>query len=168
LKLQQVYLFNWNGKRATKLFSEKVEDMRTTEAMLHKKFASKRINRLTDNVKPTFRQQVVKIGLSEDPARRLREVNKDPYKSGDTEWFYLTKSEISEAKNFIRSDGKIITVEGKMVRWILIAAAASLTLIFSTSKTTESKEDQNNFIELVKTQYNDDKSKNQRFAKSNN
>jgi hypothetical protein len=167
LKQQNIYLFNWNGKRATKIFSEKVEDMRTTEAMLHEKFASKRITRLTDRVKPTFRQQVVKIGLSEDPGRRLREVNKDPYKSGDTEWFYLTRSEISEAKNYIRSDGKIITVEGKIVRWMLIAAAASLTLIFPTSKNTESK-DQNNFIELVKIQYQNDQNQNQRITKSDN
>jgi hypothetical protein len=136
--------------------------MRKTETLLHQRFAASRITKLNEKIKPTFRKSVVKIGLSEDPVRRLKEVNQEPYKSGDTEWFYLDRSEITEAKNLIRSNGVTTSNEGTIVRWLLVAAAASLILIFLKPKIVETKE-QNNFINVVKKQY--DKDKNQRLTK---
>ena len=64
----------------------------------------------------------IKIGISNNPVKRLRSVNKDFYKSGHTEWF---------AMNIFELIAVYIWILWLAYRWLIIAVVLGLAWYYN-------------------------------------
>ncbi len=83
------------------------------EKRLHQHFRKSRFTMTKKINKGQWAQAHVKIGISNDVDRRLRDVNRDIFKSGSTEWFAMHILEQLVVHALIR---------WYAYRWILLAA----------------------------------------------
>ena len=89
-EIRYIYLLKRTGHDEARLVVKKrMIDADKIERKLHQHFKKSRFT-MTKKIKQgQWAQSHVKIGISNDVDRRLRDVNNDFFKSGRTEWFAM-------------------------------------------------------------------------------
>ncbi|MEM1123879.1 MAG: hypothetical protein AAGJ18_25805 [Bacteroidota bacterium] len=94
-EFKYIYLFRRVGNNQARLIlKRKMWNAAKIEKRLHQFFAKSRF-RLTKKVfRFKWMQMHIKIGISNNPHKRLRSINRNFYGSGNTEWFAMTLFEL--------------------------------------------------------------------------
>ena len=94
-EFKYVYLFRRCAREeATIILKRKMWNAAKIEKRLHQYFDKSRF-RLTKKIfRFKWMQMHIKIGISKDPDQRLRSVNNNFFKSGNTEWFAMNIFEL--------------------------------------------------------------------------
>lgn len=143
---QYIYLLKKTGSKTAKIIHiVKVDDMRKAEKAAHDNWARYR-RTLTEKSRSKWGEGFYKIGLSNDPQRRIIEINKNIFQDGETEWFLFPNKLVGEVKKSLGElQSKRKENEDRYSRIVIWVAAVSIILMVFLKSQIKKQEPEKEF-----------------------